>query len=181
MLGVLGASGAFVLGRIAPDYEAIMMLGPYQSGKVRVILWAVAIVMLILAALTAATMLGSRHDTTLSKVTLFLTWVAAVLLLGFVLLVTALRYDQQPETHKFTVGGQDYILTSQIGFLIAADDTYLYLYRKEGRVYRDVELQLTVADTVTFNRDGFSLDRGGASTWLVYVSGSDESVRVQIP
>ncbi len=75
----------------------------------------------------------------------------------------------------------DAVLASQVGFLIAADDTYLTLYRKKGHLYRRTHLNLTTADTWAFNRDGFSLEREGAHTWLVYSDAGNSTARVEVP
>ena len=127
---------AVALSDVAPEHDTIMLLGPSQAGKVRVVLGMVA----------------------------------------------ALAYSTEPETHTFTLDDREFLLASHVGFLRADDELYLRLYRKDGHVYRDIGPKLiATADTNTFAREGFSLERRGADVSIVYLGSDSETVRVRIP
>lgn len=172
---------ASLLWAASPRYETILMLGPFESGKVRTVLWGLAVVALGLAVLVPLTMILLRPETWWGDGLAVLLWIPALPFVGVVLLGTGLYYDSRPETHRFAVGGHDYLLASQIGFLIANDHTYLDLYQKDGHIYRRVGLRLPIADTAGFENDGFFLDRQNGDVSLVYTGAGDEQVRVRIP
>jgi hypothetical protein len=170
---------ASALGAVAPDYRAIVIVGPFESGKVRVVLWTLAVALPVLVGFVSASAAAVRRSTWWSGPLVLLLSLAMLPIMGLILLVAALFYDQQPETHRFTVDGERYALTSQVGFLIAADDTYLHLFRREGARYVLTDTALPVADSVAF-RDGFTLEESNGLTSIVYVDASDTTVRIAI-
>ena len=175
---VLGGC-AVVLSEVAPD-TTILMLGPFPSGKVMVCLVASALLALGLAVLVPLTIICWRPGKWWGDLLAVALWIPALPCAGIALLVTGLVYDTEPETHRFTVGGHDYLLTSNLGFLQPTDETYLDLYEKDGRLYRRTGLNLETADTDAFDRDGFIIERR-REAWLVYRGSSGETERVTLP
>lgn len=172
---------ASVLGDVAPEYDTVMMLGPFESGKVRTVLWCLAVVTLGLAVLVPLTIILLWPQTWWGDGLAVLLWIPALPFAGIVLLVTGFEYSTQPEVHRFAVDDHEYLLASRARFA-AEYQTDLDLYEKDGHLYRRVGPRfLGVADTNTFNRQGFSLDRGGGNVWLVYPGSDGETERVRIP
>jgi len=175
---VLGGC-AVVLSGLAPD-NTILMLGPFQSGKVMVLLVASAFLALGLAVVMPVTILCLRRGKWWGDLLAVALWIPALPCAGIALLVTSLAYGAEPDAHRFTVEGREYLLTSNLGFLMATDQTYLDLYEKQGRLYRRTGRNLETADTGAFDREGFTIEgRGEAS--LVYRGSSGEMERVTLP
>lgn len=178
-IAVVAGGGAVVLSELAPD-GTIVMLGPFQSGKVMVVLVAAAVLALGLTVVLPPTMTLLRSRSWWGDLLVVALWIPALPCAGWVLLIAALSYGSEPETHRFAVGGDKYLLASHVGFLGPSDELHLRLYAKDGRLYRPLDTNLAIADTGAFENDGFSLDRRDGAVTLVYIGADGETKRVPL-
>jgi hypothetical protein len=159
-----------------------MMLGPFQSGKVQVVLGMVAVLAMGLAAAVPLTIVMLRPRRWWADLLAVALWFVALPCAGLTFLIGGLVYDTEPETHTFTVDDGEYLIASQVGFLGPGNELHLRLYRKDGHLYRRVGPRLmATADTDTFNREGFTLRRRGGDVWIVYLGSDRETERVRLP
>ncbi len=170
-----------MLGELAPQHDTIMMLGPFQSGKVQVVLWMVAVLALGLAVAVPLTIVLLRPRRWWGDLLAVALWFVALPCAGLTFLIGGLLYDTEPETHTFTVDDREYLIASQVGFLAPGNELQLRLYRKDRHLYRRVGPRLiATADTETFNREGFTIRRRGGDVWIVYLGSDRATVRVEI-
>ena len=166
-----------VLTELAPD-GTIVMLGPFPSGKVMVVLVASAALALGLAVVVPLTMILLGPHTWWGDVLAVVLWIPALPCAPVALFMAALVYGSEPDTHRFSVGNRDYLLTtSQVGFH-SADELNVRLYEKDGHLYRPIDTRLEAADANALESDGYSLDRRDGAVALVYVGADGETERV---
>ncbi|MET0821280.1 MAG: hypothetical protein ABWY58_09960 [Aeromicrobium sp.] len=180
--GLSAVSLAIALARIGRGGANIVMLGPFPSGKVQVVLFALGACAIGLSFLVFATAAAFRcaHRWLGLFLSLLVTvaWLASLPLWALVCVVGSLEYEDSPETHRFETTDGKYLLATQPQY--DPSQVSLTLYRKDGLVYSRVTSRWAATSAAIapadVGRGDFSVVRSGDRAWIAF-----DATRLEIP
>lgn len=161
---------------------SIVMLGPFPSGKVQVVLFTLGVCAIGLSFLVFLTAAVSRCEhgwlgLFLSLLTLA-AWLASLPFWALVYVLASLTYDDSPETHGFETTDGTYLLATQPQY--DRRQVSLQLYRKDGLVYSRVRTDWSARNAeiapATVGAGDFTVVRSGGRAWIAF-----DATRLEIP
>jgi hypothetical protein len=180
--GLSAMPPAIALALIGQGGTNIVMLGPFPSGKVQIVLFALGVCAIVLSFLAFVTAAAARCEHRwlglLLSLLVLATWLASIPIWGLVAVVASLEYDDSPETHGFETMDGKFILATQPQY--DPSQVSLRLYRKDGLVYSRVTTGWAATSAALapakVGRGDFTVVRSGHRAWIAF-----DATRIEIP